>query len=583
MIQNDFLFNLYFCGNLNTMKNLNTFTILFLTLCGCGHSQNSSSPSKEEYPKGDFRNPLGITNYLAGNFAELRNNHFHSGIDIKTNQKEGYNLYAVGDGYISRINVSPRGYGNAIYIDHPNGYTSVYGHMQKFSPEIEEFVRAYQYANETFSVEIYPKKNELKVKSGDIIGLSGNSGGSAGPHLHFEIRDTKTEEPINPFLFGFDVPDTSAPLINGLYIYPINGDVNGKSSRQVVASGTNVSASGKVGLGIKTYDKHNGADNLNGIFQINVFVNESPYYTYTAERLNFSTTRAINCLVDYEDKSKNNSWVYQLYRKAGDPLHQMYSNVQNNGIIELEEGKTYDIRIEVKDYAGNKKEGKFKINGKTPPTEKTKNSEAIVFNWDKENHFKKDGIEILMPKGIIYEDLEFKYKKAENGKHWVHDWNIPVHTYYTIAIEPEGVPTAQLDKAILIREYQSKGAWKKEFITAEYKNGKVVGEARDFGVFSVGIDNTKPTITPVNIKENSTFTGTKATIRFSISDSQTGIKGFSTYIDGKWVLTNYDQKSKSLTLDLNREGITNGKHQLELKVWDEKNNTATYTANFTKN
>ena len=563
------------------MKKLNVLFCGLIFLCACAQDLPETPTSKNPYPKGDFRNPLGITNYLSGNFAELRNNHFHSGIDIKTNQKEGYNIYAVGDGFISRINVSPRGYGNAIYIDHPNGYTTVYAHLQKFNSEIDAYVRDYQYQNESFAVEIYPKKNELKVSQGDIIALSGNSGSSGGPHLHFEIRDTQTEEPINPFLFGFDVPDTSAPMINGTYIYPINGNVNGKTSRQTVANGSTVSASGKVGLGVKAYDKHNGAENMNGIFQINVFVDEQPYYTYTAERLNFDWTRAINCLVDYEDRMKNNSWVYQLFRKAGDPI-QMYSNVQNEGIIDLEEGKTYDIRIEVRDYAGNKRESKFKISGKTPPREKPVDESALVFHWNKENYFKAEGIELLFPKGIIYEDLNFKYRKSDNGKHWVHDWNIPVHRYYTIAIEPDGIPTAQLDKAILVREYQYRGAWRKEHINAEYKNGKVVGEARDFGVFSVEVDNTKPVINPVNIKENSTFTGSRGVIRFTISDSQTGIQGFAAYINGKWILTNYDQKTRSLTIDLNKEGIANGKHQLELKVWDEKNNTATYTVNFNK-
>ena len=564
------------------MKKLNVLLFGLVFLSACAQTTPEKKETKVVYPKGEFRNPLGITNYLAGNFAELRSNHFHSGIDIKTNQKEGYNVYAVGNGYISRINVSPRGYGNALYIDHPNGYTSVYGHLQKFSPEIEEFVRQHQYKNETFSVEIYPKKNEIKVSESDIIALSGNSGGSGGPHLHFEIRDTKTEEPINPFLFGFDVPDTSAPLINGTYIYPIDGNVNGKTSRQAVSSGTTVSAAGKVGLGIKAYDKHNGASNMNGIYQINVYVDENPYFTYTAERLNFNWTRAINCLVDYSDRMKNNSWVYQLFRKEGDPI-QMYSQVQNNGIIDLEEGKIYAVRIEVLDYAGNKNESKFKISGKTPPSEKPADENAIVFNWDKENYFKEDGIEISMPKGVIYEDLHFQYRKSENGKHWVHDWNVPVHNYYTIAIEPTGIPTAQLDKAIIVLEYQKSGAWKKEYITAEYKNGKVIGETRDFGVFSVGIDNTKPTINPVNIKENSTFTGSKGVIRFTISDTESGIEDFDAYVDGKWILTNYDQKTKSLTIDLNREGITTGKHNLELKVWDEKNNTATYTVNFNKN
>lgn len=566
------------------MKNLILLACVSLNLYACAQSAENKDTKilPKEYPKTDFRNPMGITNYLAGNFGELRNNHFHSGIDIKTNQKEGYNIYAVGDGYVSRINVSPRGYGNAIYIDHPNGYTSVYGHLQKFNDIIEKYTRDYQYKNEEFVVEIYPKKDELIVKSGDIVAISGNSGGSAGPHLHFEIRDTKTEEPINPFLFGFDVPDTSAPLINGLYIYPIHGNVNGKTTRQVVTAGTTVSASGKVGLGIKAYDKHNGADNLNGIYQINVFVNDEPHFTYTNERLNFSTTRAINCLVDYEDRMKNNSWVYQLFLSEGNPL-QMFSNVKNNGIIDLEEGKEYAVRIEVLDYAGNKKEAKYKLTGKMPPTDAPKLEGENVFLWNKENHFKKDGIEIVMPKGTIYEDLNFTHKKTEKGKHYVHDWNVPVHTYYTVAVEPEGIPTAQLDKAILIREYQQRGAWKTEYITAEYKNGKVIGEARDFGVFSVIVDNTKPVINPVNIKENSTFTASKSVVRFTISDSQSGIKGFAAYVDGKWILTNYDQKSKSLTIDLQKEGIADGKHQLELKVWDEKNNTATYTANFSKN
>lgn len=539
----------------------------------------------KEYPKDIFRNPLGITNYLSGNFAELRNNHFHSGIDIKTNQKEGYNVYAIGEGFISRINVSPRGYGNAIYIDHPNGYTSVYAHLQKFNSVIEEYTRNYQYQNETFAVEIYPKKGELPVKSGDIIAVSGNSGSSGGPHLHFEIRDTQTEEPINPFLFGFDVPDTSEPLINGLYIYPLTGDVVGKKTRHTLPSGlvfnSPIYASGKVGLGIKAYDKHNGADNMNGIYQINVFVNDEPHFTYTAERLNFSTTRAINCLVDYEDRMKNNSWVYQLFLSDGNPL-QMFSNVKNNGIIDLEEGKEYAVRIEVLDFAGNKKEARYKLIGKTPPLEPAKIENETVFYWNQENYFKKEGIEILMPKGTLYEDIAFTHRKTDKGKHYVHDWNVPIHSYYTVAIEPEGIPIPQLDKAIIVREYQSRGAWKKDHITAEYRNGKVIGEAREFGVFSVEIDNTKPVINPVNIKENSTFTASKGVVRFTISDSQSGIKGFAAYIGGKWVLANYDQKSKSLTIDLNREGIANGKHQLELKVWDEKNNTATYTANFTK-
>lgn len=560
---------------------MNKFIVLLLGFLISTATAQSTEEIKK-YPQNDFRNPLGITNYLSGNFGELRTNHFHSGIDIKTNQKEGYRVYSVADGYVSRINVSPRGYGNAIYIDHPNGYTSVYAHLQKFSDEIQRFVRDYQYAQQSFAVEIYPKAHEITVKSGDIIALSGNSGSSGGPHLHFEIRDTKTEEPVNPFLFGMDIPDTRQPLINGLYAYAVEGTVNGKTGRQSIANGANLDVSGKVGFGIKTYDRQNGADNNNGTYKISLFVNDEPYFTFTADRLNWNDMRAINRLIDYEDKSKNFSWVYQLFQPEGNPL-KMFTDVKNNGIIEAEDGKTYNVRIEAMDFAGNKNTAHFKINGKAAPIGKNANPDALIFRWDEENYYKQDGIEIFMPRGTIYDDIEFKYKKSASGKHYVHDWYVPVHNYYTLTMVPEGIPAAQLSKAVIKREYQYRGKWRTDYTAAEYKNGKVVAQVRDFGVFSVDIDNTKPTITAINIKENSTFTGSKGVIRFTIKDSQTGIKGYSAFIDSEWVLAEYDSKTNSLTIDLNREGIPNGKHQLELKVWDEKDNTATYTANFNKN
>lgn len=564
------------------MRKVNCLITSLLLFTACLPGQPVEAQETIAYPKDDFRNPLGITNYLSGNFGELRNNHFHSGLDIKTNQKEGYKVYAVGSGFISRINVSARGYGNALYIDHPNGYTTVYAHLQKFNPEIEEYVRAYQYKNKTFAVEIYPESDELLVSQADVIAISGNSGGSGGPHLHFEIRDTKTEEPINPFLFGFDVPDTRSPLLNGLYVYSIGESLNQKTQRQSVTNGSQIALAGKIGFGVKAYDQHNGAENKNGVYQINVFVDDNIHYTYTNDRLNFDTTRAINCLIDYEDRMKNNSWVYQLYKKTGDPL-QMYSNVTNNGTLDLEEGKTYAIRIEVRDFAGNKREGNFKVTGKKPPHANNETSDLPVFYWNQVNDFKAENIEISLPQGVIYEDILFNYRKTNNGKHAVHDWNVPVHNHFTLAISPENLPTAQLDKAILVREYQYRGAWRKEYINAEYKNGKVVGQARNFGTFSIEIDQTKPSINPVNIKENTTFTTNNALIKFTIDDSQSGIAGFSATIDGEWILTNYDQKTKSLTIDLNRENVGQGKHQLELKVWDEKNNTATYQANFNKN
>ena len=553
--------------------------ILNLLLSTVVFGQRAEQPKPETYPKNIFQNPLEIANYLAGNFGELRANHFHAGLDIKTQQREGLKVKAIGDGYISRINISPTGYGNALYIDHPNGYTSVYAHLREFTPELQEYVRKQQYANETFKIELHPKPNELPVKMGDLIALSGNSGGSGGPHLHFEIRDTKSEEPINPFYFGFDLPDSRKPSILGLYAYPILGDVNQKTNRVVVANGGIISASGKIGFGIKAYDKQNGSENNNGIHQINISVNDEPIYTFTANRFSFDEARAINATCDYADMQKNNSWVYQGFVKDGNPL-RLFSNLKNNGILDIVDGQTYKIKIEVKDYAGNASTSQFTVNGK-PFIDSAKLPETNPMAWNKENHFKTDGIEIFFPKGIFYEDFDLSYKLS-NNKHWVGDSNFPVHQNYTIAIDPKDIPTAQLDKAVIVREYQKRGAWKKDYLTTELKNGKLVANPKDFGVFSIMLDNTKPTITPLNIKENSQFSQTNTIIRFTINDEHSGIKDYKAFIDGKWVLAEYDQKIKRLTINLTKENISVGDHQLELNVKDEKNNTATYSTSFKK-
>ncbi|WP_313581278.1 M23 family metallopeptidase [Chishuiella sp.] len=553
---------------------------LNLILTSIVFGQRAEQPNPITYPKNAFQNPLEINNYLAANFGELRTNHFHSGLDIKTQQREGLKVKAIGDGYISRINISPTGYGNALYIDHPNGYTSVYAHLREFSPEIQEYIRKQQYAHETFKIDVYPKPEDFPIKSGDTIALSGNSGGSGGPHLHFEIRDTKSEEPINPFYFGFDIPDNRKPSILSLYAYPIYGNVNEKTNRILVSNNGTISAAGAIGFGVKAYDKLNGAENNNGIYQLNVFVDEQPIYTFTANRFSFDEVRAINSVCDYGDIQKNNSWVYQAFVKDGNPL-RIFSNLNNNGVLTIENGKTYKIRIEVSDYAGNITSQQFTVNGKEY-IDSVKLPQTNPMFWNKENYFKTDGIELFFPKNSFYEDFDLSYF-FKNGKHWVGDYNIPVHNAYTIVITPNPeIPTAQLDKAVIVREYQKRGIWKKSYEATELKNGKLVSHVKEFGVFSVMIDNTKPTITPLNIKANSQFSNANSIIRFTINDEHSGIKDYKAYIDGKWVLAEYDQKIKRLTINLNKEQISVGDHQLELNVRDEKNNTATYSAPFKK-
>ncbi|MBI2281845.1 MAG: M23 family metallopeptidase [Bacteroidetes bacterium] len=285
------------------------FTLLLIQLLiSIGFSQ-----TLEQYPKDYFRSPLDIPLILSGNFGELRNNHFHSGLDIKTQGVEGLKVYAIADGFVSRVKISPIGYGKIIYITHPNGYTSAYAHLQQFKGELAKEIKRYQYANETFEMDYYPPDTLLKVKKGDIIALSGNSGSSGGPHLHFEIRETVSEYAVNPLLFGFDIKDDVKPVIKSIILFPLNDTsfVNDKKvSQEFTVTGTNgnyqlltklpINVYGQIGVGINTFDQQSGASNQNGVYEVMLFEDNNLICKTELSSFSFDHTRALNSMIDYE-------------------------------------------------------------------------------------------------------------------------------------------------------------------------------------------------------------------------------------------------------------------------------------------
>ena len=299
---------------------------------------------QKNYPK-DFRLPLDIPMQLAGNFGELRPNHFHAGLDFKTNQREGLNVYAVADGYVSRIKISTYGYGKAIYITHPNGYTTVYGHLQKAVGAIEAKIKETQYKESSYEVELFLKPNELSVKKGDVIGLSGNTGGSQGPHLHFEFRDSATEKTINPYFFGYDqsIKDTKKPIVSTLVAYPLDAEsIVNKSKRPINLNlslqndGTYIAdkvlASGKIGFGINAYDLDDVSYNSNGTYKGELLSNGKPIFEYRFDEMVFDEGRYINAFIDYTRYKKTKSRIQKLFMKQPYALSNIYEKV-NNGVL----------------------------------------------------------------------------------------------------------------------------------------------------------------------------------------------------------------------------------------------------------
>jgi murein DD-endopeptidase MepM/ murein hydrolase activator NlpD len=320
--------------------------------------------SQNPYPQDYFVQPLEIPMQLSGNFGELRPNHFHAGFDFKTNQKEGLNVHASAEGYVSRIKIASNGYGKAIYITHPNGYTTVYGHLQKAVGAIQEKIEELQYAAKSYEIEAYLKPDELPISKNQIIAISGNTGGSEGPHLHFEFRDSKTEKIINPLFFGLKFKDTKKPIVSGVYVYPIDeNSVVNESKIPVMLSlslqkdGTYISdkvmASGRIGFGINASDWDDVSYNANGVYKTQIISNGTPVFGYELDQMVFDEGRYVNAFIDYGRYKKSHQRVQKLFMKNPFNWSNIYQNVAN-GIYNVTPNFTSNQRIEVSDFNQNK-------------------------------------------------------------------------------------------------------------------------------------------------------------------------------------------------------------------------------------
>jgi len=544
----------------------------------------------QKYPRDYFRSPLDIPLYASGSFGELRGNHFHSGLDLKTNQREGLSVFSSADGYVSRVKISEGGYGKALYITHPNGYTSVYGHLKKFEGKIAEYVRKRQYTQKSYEIEIFPQASELIIKKGDLIALSGNSGSSGGPHLHFEIRDTKTEQIINPLYFGFDIlmPDAVLPVINELVVYAVNdSSVVNKSQRPIPVNlslqkdgnylADKVYAKGNIAFAVNTYDQADKNYNWNGIFKAETFLNGSRLFGYEFEKFAFDETRYVNNFIDYYRYKTIGQSVQKLFFKKRYPFSVVSGNTKN-GQLTVVPGTTLNYRIEISDFHGNKRvinvpvqysEAESTIPNvekKTPYFVKSKN----------DNNYTKDNVSVFIPENAFYEDFYLNFEVKDNVL-YLHDETVPVHQNITITFDVSGIPDLNREKTFISRMDGNK----KEFFTTSKKGNLFSARTKDLGKFFLEVDTVAPKIYRPNFKEGANLDSYDS-ISLHISDDLSGIKEYNAYLNGKWILMEYDFKTKTLVHFFSDGIYDEEKNELKVVVSDKMGNSAIFETHFFK-
>lgn len=545
-----------------------------------------SSLAQREIPQDYFNSPLDVDLVLSGTFGELRSNHFHSGLDIKTQQREGLPVYAAAEGFVSRINISHYGYGKALYIQHPNGYTTVYAHLQKLGPELEEYIKDQQYKRESYQIELFPSADELRVEKGQVIAYSGNTGGSGGPHLHFEIRDGQ-QRPMNPLMFGYEISDKRAPIVNSVFVYPLGEEahVNGSAERQKLnlipqSDGSykaqKINACGEIGFGISTVDQLDMAPNRNGVFRIESSVNGNQILQANFEKFSFDETRHLNQLIDYEYYSRYRSRIQKLFVEPSNPL-SIFSAVTNRGYVDVKDSLSYNYTIRVTDFAGNERVVHIPIEGKYVEniSSRGEDTTAYLAYANEATVFEENGIDVYIPRNSLYQnkylDVAFSKEKVS-----LHRDDTPLHSNITIGFDVSQYAPEDREQLIVAR--LSPNGY--PIYSTTYREGdRLYTKTRTFGDYTITSDTTPPRIVPVNFK-NGQWISSNKDLKVKISDNLSGIKDFKATVNGKFILMEYEYKQNLLTHDFADGIVTDSENNLEITVTDNAGNRQTYTATF---
>lgn len=553
--------------------------------------------------KKQFHSPLDIPLFLSGSFGDVRLNHFHTGYDLRTKSQIGKNVFATDDGIISRVKIEPSGYGKAIYIDHANGLTTVYAHLESFVLPIEEVIKNEQYKQKSFSVDFTPSQ-KIKVKKGELIAFSGNTGGSGGPHLHFEIRKTKNQNPINPYPFKFKLMDDFNPKFDAVYLYPLNGGTINNQVKRVKINVNQINnkkwvvklkkpliIKGNFGIGIEAGSKSNSGF-YHGLTHIELSLNGKQIYSFNLDEFSYNETRFANSVTDYNERLQSGTRIYKLFVDPCNTLTNTHSI--NNGIIHQTDSTfSSNVIINISDFKGNKSTLNFpikvkkeeKINKKKAKFELTNDSTVKQINCKTNYSIELDSFNMFIPKGSVYSNFpaDFKIEPASQSTiSSIYTFNneyIPIHSPISIKIKPLSAYNHLLNKMILVN------VWEKGKLTSlggTYSNEWISCSTRNFGSFAIAIDTISPTINAVTLS-NTTDLSDYDNITFTIQDNISGINTINGYIDDRWVLFEYDPKTKRIFYQFDPIRLTYGKnHLLKIILSDKCNNTTTYNSIFFK-
>jgi len=564
------------------LKNVHKpgFRLLVLFFCWtCGAELNAALGQGDTVSWHGKRDgliaPLDIPLILAGNFGELRENHFHTGLDFKTEGREGLPVIAAHDGVIARVKVSPFGYGRALYLSGPTGVTTVYAHLQRFAPSVEQWTRGRHYERQQFAIDEAPKPT-FSFQQGDTLGWSGNSGGSAGPHLHFEVRETATQRPINPLFWGFDVPDSVAPELSGLWVLPTRGGrVNGSSRPQLISPATRtVRIEGEARFGVEALDRLDGARNRCGIYRAELWVNDERLHAWELDTLDFAVNRDMNALAYYEAWERTGDQTYRMHRLPGSRLPIHDAERATAGVIRQD---TVSVRIQVWDVHGNTRSSQWIVEW----SESEEEGQQPAYAYDREHTVARDGASARIPRNTFYEDFDFPLESAgETGQWVIGSRGLPAARSLVVSL-PSTVPDS-LRKSTLVTRIDRGGDIEGTLTGNWTAQGTFEFNTKTCGRFALAVDTVAPVVRPHRRHRTSTIgelvVRNFSELRLSVADNLCGIESWEARLDGEWILFRWDPKRERIWYEL-----ADGKHAmnrtqlLEIRVQDEVGNEANWS------